>query len=364
MNIFDYVNAPEMAAFITKQTSNAIPYLGKTLFPNKRQLGTDISWLKGADGLPVAIAPSNYDAKATLREREGFSKVSTEMAFFREGTRIGEKDRQEINKLLNHPNSDVVLPILRNIFDDVKRLVEGVETQAEYMRMKLLQGGSFEVKNLAQNCIYKYDYNMSADNKVTVTNDWNSYTDSDPVADLKALADKIEDITGVRPTRAIMNRKTFNDMVQSQSIKKNLIIGVSNASVSELGVYFVSDDEAKSYVEKKTGIRIAIYNKKYTTLGNNLIPQTSTVANTFIEDDKVVLLPSTTVGSTWKGTTPEESDLLTGGSDAQVEIVDGGTAITTFKEKHPVNVVTIVSAVMIPSFEGIDTVGVLTTVSA
>ena len=64
-------------------------------------------------------------------------------------------------------------------------------------------------------------------------------------------------------------------------------------------------------------------------------------------------MPSGPLGSTWYGTTPEESDLMTG-SDAQVSIVNTGTAITTYKEKHPVNVVTIVSSVMIPSFETID----------
>ena len=39
--------------------------------------------------------------------------------------------------------------------------------------------------------------------------------------------------------------------------------------------------------------------------------------------------------------------------------LSGGPTITTYKETHPVNVVTVVSAVMIPSFEGIDHVGVL-----
>ena len=64
-------------------------------------------------------------------------------------------------------------------------------------------------------------------------------------------------------------------------------------------------------------------------------------------------MPSGNLGQTWYGTTPEESDLMTG-SDAQVSIVNTGTAITTYKEKHPVNIVTIVSSVMIPSFEAID----------
>ena len=80
-NIFDYVNATEIAAYIENLPTNQIPIFGNQLFPQKKLVGTDISWLKGRDGIPVAITPSNYDAKATLRERTGFGKMETEMAY-------------------------------------------------------------------------------------------------------------------------------------------------------------------------------------------------------------------------------------------------------------------------------------------
>ena len=99
INLFDFINAKEIAAFVTEKPENKIPYFGETLFPAQKQLGTDISWLKGSNGLPVAIQPSNYDAKARMREKEGFDRVATEMAFFRDAMRIGEKDRQQINLL-------------------------------------------------------------------------------------------------------------------------------------------------------------------------------------------------------------------------------------------------------------------------
>lgn len=81
-------------------------------------MGTDISWLKGVNGLPVALQPSEYDVKARMREKEGFEAVVTEMAFFREAMRIGEKDRQQLNLLLAHPDNTVALPLIRKIFDE------------------------------------------------------------------------------------------------------------------------------------------------------------------------------------------------------------------------------------------------------
>lgn len=358
-NIFDYVNATEIAAYIENLPTNQVPIFGNQLFPQRKLVGTDISWLKGRDGIPVAITPSNYDAKATLRERNGFGKMETEMAFFREAMRIGEKDRQEINKLLNHPNSNIALPIIRNIFDDINKLVEGVDVQAEYMRMQLLQYGKFEVTNMDKSARYKYDYNMSDDHQIKVSTPWADFEHSTPVADIVAACDKIEEDTGERPTRGVMNRTTFLEMIASHSIKKDLMVGVSGSWDN----LYMSEDEARQYIERKTGVKIYVYSKKIGVLDEaTLTPNMD--SSTFvklIDDYKVCLFPEGPLGNTWYGTTPEESDLMTGASSAQVSIVNGGTAITTYKEIHPVNVNTVVSAVLIPSFERINTVAVLTT---
>ena len=86
-----------IAAQWNEAASNRIPYLGAGLFPSKKKAGLDLSWLKGSKGLPVSLMPSTFDAKATFRDRIGFSKIETEMPFFREGFKIKEKDRQELD---------------------------------------------------------------------------------------------------------------------------------------------------------------------------------------------------------------------------------------------------------------------------
>jgi Phage major capsid protein E. len=355
--IFDYVTAPEMAAYITKETSNAIPYLGETLFPSKKQVGTNISWLTGADGLPIAIQPSNFDAKATLRERTAFGKMETEMAFFREAMRIGEKDRQEINKLLNHPNSTIALPIIKNIFDDVKKLVDGVNAQAEIMRMELLQGGTITVKGVNNGASYKYDYKMALEHIKTVTNKWDVPATSDPINDIMEMQNLIEEETGIRPTRCIMNRQTFLQMIKSESLRKLMYPNITSGMISKI---IVTEAQVKTYVEETLSIKLVVYSKKVAQLGKDGL-QGATVQ--LIKDGNVVLLPEGNIGYTWYGTTPEESDLLAGGTDAQVSLIKNATAITTYKEKHPVNVMTIVSSVMIPSFESINNVAVLKVLS-
>lgn len=355
MTIFDYVSATEIAAYIEELPSNKIPYFGETLFPMRKQVGTDISWIKGSDNLPIAITPSNYDAKATLRERTGFGKMSTEMAFFREAMRIGERDRQEINKLTNNPASQLAMPIIRNIFDDAAKLVEGVRAQAEYMRMQLIQYGKFTVANQNNSASYTFDYNMKAERKVSVTNKWTNAATSDPVSDIIAACDDVEEDTGVRPSKAVMNRTTFLAMIKSESIKKSMMIGVAGSYEN----LFLSEDQVKRVIEERTGVKIFVYSKKIGTLDSNTLTP-SNVQKKLIDDYKVVLYPEGNLGETWYGTTPEESDLLGGSTTANVQVLSGGACLTTYKEIHPVNVVTIVSAVMAPSFEAINNVCTLT----
>jgi len=346
MNIFDLINAREIATYYTNNPSNSIPYLGATLFPARKQLGLDLSWIKGSRGLPVALTPSAFDTKATVRDRIGVSRIETEMPFFREAMRIGEKDRQEINKALAAANADIIEPVINNIFDDVTNLVNGAEVQVERMRMQLLSTGMIAIT--ANRIEYNYDYKMPATHKETLLagDMWSDTANSKPVQDIQRWQDTIEDDTGTRPTRAICTRKTWNYLLENQSIRLDLNpIGGQNI--------IMTDSVLQQYLSSKLGLSVAVYNKKFaTTVGGG--------GTLFFPDDVFTLIPDGDLGNSWYGTTPEESDLMSGNTDAQVEIVNTGVAITTVKEAHPVNVQTIVSAIELPSFERIDEIFIAT----
>lgn len=124
MKIFDLVTAQAIGTYWTETASNRIPYLGEALFPVKKKLGLDLSWIKGYRGLPIALKPSAFDAKAHIRDRIGVSKIDTEMPFFRESMLIKEKDRQELLKL-QEASSAYYEMFLREIFDDRGQLIRG-----------------------------------------------------------------------------------------------------------------------------------------------------------------------------------------------------------------------------------------------
>ncbi|ALC81733.1 MULTISPECIES: major capsid protein [Bacillus] len=341
MNIFDLVSADYIASYYSEKASNRIPYLGATLFPAKKQLGLDLSWIKGANGLPVALMPSEFDSKATLRDRIGFTDVQTEMPFFRESMRIGERDRQQLNTLAASNMNDMAKTIVNRIYDDVSGLVNGAAVQPERMIMQLLSSGKIDI--VANRVNYTYDYKMSDEHKEQLLDGarWSDTENSRPVEDIIAWQDKVEEDTGTRPTRAILTRKTWGYLMQNKSIRLDMNpTGGQNI--------IMTDAMLKQYFSSKVDVTFAIYNKKFITEDKT--------TKGFFPDDFFTLIPDGALGNTYFGTTPEESDLMAGNTDANVRIVNTGVAITSVKEPHPVNVNTIVSEIVLPSFESIDNI--------
>lgn len=339
--IFDLINAREIATYWTEKAENRIPYLGETLFPADKKLGLDLEWFKGSQGLPVMLKPSTFDAKATLRDRIGITKVETEMPFFREGMRIGEKERQELNKAAGAANAPFLTPVLNRIYDDAGTLIDGALVVSERMRMQLLSEGKIKVSATVDGnrVDYDYDYKFPTKHKKTLdTKKWSDTESARPVEDIQEWQDKIEEDFGTRPTRAICTRKTWNYLLRNKSIRLDMNpAGGQNV--------ILTDSMLQQYLEGKLGIRVAVYNKKFSLNGTPTL---------FYPDDYFTLIPDGNLGKTWYGTTPEESDLMSGATEAQVEIVNTGVAVTTIKEPHPVNVLTIVSEIVLPSFEAID----------
>lgn len=350
MKIFDMINAKAIGAYYSEVASNKIAYMGTALFPSKKQVGLDLSWIKGKGGLPVALKPSAFDAKATLRDRIGVTKVETEMPFFREGMKIKEKDRQEILKLQN-AGEQYVKPFVDKIFDDAKQLVDGADVQPERMRMSLLADASIAI--VANGVNYTYDYadeDYKNNNMVTLTGQgkWSDTTNSDPIKDIKAGCDYVEAQTGTRPTRAVVSLRVWNFLRDNQKIK----VGINGATDSAKNI---SDAQLLSYLQDQTGVTFAQYNK--------LFKDEAGATKRFYPSNKCTLIPTGTLGNTYYGTTPEEADLMSE-ANAQVSIVNTGVAITTTKTVNPVNVDTIVSEIVLPSYERIDETYILTVADA
>lgn len=341
MSIFDLIKAPELTSYWEEHIQDMPPYLGEELFPADKKLGLKLDWIKGANGLPVVLKPSAFDAGAVPRARIGFDKLSTQMPFFKESTYVDEELRQELNMVLETGNQAYIDAVVRRVFADETHLLEGARARREEMRMMALTTGAIAITANGQ--AYNYDYGMPADHKSTVTISW-STTTSDPIEDMRTAMDKIEDDTGIRPTRGVCTRKTWGYLRKNEKIIKSIFV-LSNGQVSAL-----SDARLSQYLMDELGLELIVYGKRY--------KNDAGAATQFVPDDTVVLFPSGNLGTTWFGTTPEESDLM-GGKVANVSITDVGVAVTTIEKADPVNVETKVTMICLPSFEAADSVYIL-----
>lgn len=340
-SIYELVDSNAMAEYIVKIQSNAIPYLGEALFPNDKKQGLNLEWIVGYNSLPVALMPSAFDAKPTLRDRIGAASVQTEMPFFRESMRIGEKDRQNLLMFLEANKSQYAYNTIMKIFDDVNNLVEGAKVQTERERMSLLTTGAIDItapdeKGVSVSYAYNYDKSgkWAKSNKTKVAKSW-SDPESTPIQDIQTIITTAAN-HGVVIKRAILSTKTWSYLAQNASIKNDM-------NVTEGQKIILTDNMLKTYLVNKLGITFVTYDKMY--------KDEAGADKAFFPDDQVTFIPEGTLGKTWYGTTPEEADLMSGNTNASVSIVNTGVAVTTIKEAVPVNVVTVVSQIALPSFE-------------
>lgn len=352
MNIRDAYTSKAIALVNTEVASNRIAYLGAGLFPAKKKMGLDLKWIKTSKGLPVSLAPSNFDAVSTLRSREGFKITETEMAFFRESMLIKEADEQEIMRVQDSTDP-YAAEVLSRIFDDANTLVDGANVVPERMIMQLLApaDGSPKISIEANGVTYAYNYDPNSTYKTknfasltAGTDKWSDTTNSDPMDDIATALDAVEAETGERPSIMIVSRKTMDYLKQNAKIKSAILAQNTTATV------FMNDNRVKEVFSNELGIRIIVYSKQY--------KKEDGTAEKFYPDGFATLIPDGALGSTWYGTTPEERTLM-GSGEADVSIVNTGVAVAVTTTSDPVHTKTTVSEIVLPSYERMDSTYVI-----
>lgn len=340
MSIFDIITSNEIASYWELLTQDREPYMGEELFPSQQKLGLDLKWIKGSKGLPVVLKESAFDVAAIPRPRLGFERLATEMPFFKESMYIDEELRQELNKVIETGNQTIIDTIVDRIFDDETRLLEGAAAQRERMRMMMLTTGMISLSGNGQ--VYDYDYGVPSSHKTTTAKSW-----SDPTAtiidDIRTLKETIVNDTGVEVTRAICSSKVLGYMRKNTELKQTIMVLTD-------GQGFVSDARIRQFFLDEIGVDIQTNDKRYIDEAG--------AQQRYIADDVFVMFPAGQLGTTWFGTTPEQSDLMTSGA-ANVSIVDTGVAITTMKKTDPVNVETKVTQICLPDFPTADQIGII-----
>ena len=354
MELREYFRPADIAANWSEAASNRVPYLGEGLFPAQKIAGLDLSWLKGSKGLPISLMPSAFDAQATFRDRIGFTKLDTEMPFFREGFKIKEKDRQSILNA-SRVNDPYLMDAIARVFDDANNLIDGALVVPERMRMQLLfpDSGNLGISIKANGVDYTYDYDApvngtrlwKSNNYFALTSNalWTATGTADPFADIERAQNAGRGRTGADLTIAVMNSTTYGLLKKIDTVKNRFL------SVAGITTGYITDGDISRVFRDTNGIQFVVYDKQYR--------DESKVAHKFVPDGYVALIPAGALGTTTFGVTPEEADGMNAPMD--VAIVNTGVAVSRIVEPHPVNTNIIASEIVLPSYERCDEVALL-----
>lgn len=344
MKLTDIFNADAIGANYTEAASNKEPYIGEGFFPSDKKNGLDLKWIIGHKGLPVTLMPSNFDAKSRMRDRIGIEVNESQMAFFRESMMISEKDEQEIARVQD-ANDPYAAEVLNRIFDDSQTLIDGARVVPERMIMQLLAptGGSMGISIVANGVNYTYNYDPDGDwrtnhyCRIAGANDvWTASETCDPMKDIEDALDAQEEASGNRPEILLMSKATFNLIKNSAKVRSGILAQNVTANVN------YTSARVKAFVEEELGVKVVTYTKRYKD-------ETGTT-RAFYPDNIIMMLPNGAIGKTWYGTTPEERT-LSQKEGADVSIVDEGVAVAVTITDNPVNTITTVSEIVLPSFE-------------
>ncbi len=346
MTIFDLMQSQELTAYWETLSQDEAPYPCEELFPADKKRGISLKWIKGSKGLPIVLKTSAFDVHAIPRARIGFDKLTAEMPYFKESTYIDEELRQELNLVLETGNQAYIDSVMNKVFDDETRLLRGARASRERMRMMALTTGVISMSANGQ--AFTFDYGIPSDHKSNVAVAWSNYANSDPIEDIRVAKEKIVDDTGAVITRAMCDGATWRNIRNNEKIKKAIFVLTNGAGA-------ISDKQLRQYMVDELEIDIVVNDKRY--------KDETEAATKFMPTNTFVMFPDGDLGKTWFGTTPAESDLMSG-SVANVSITDTGVAVTTVQKADPVQVETIVSMICLPSFEQADQVYILDTTTA
>lgn len=342
MNIFSaLIDASKIKAYYEADT-NRPPYVGEIFFPKRKQIGLDFSYIKGKQGLPVALVASGFDVDVLYRDRVGFDTLRGQLPFFKEAYKIGEELRQNILSF----NPEYRPMLMKTVFNGTNELIDGAEAAAERMRMSLLYTGTIAIVQNGVNKNYNFGFDQAKQTK-TLTTLWTA-DGADPIKDILNEKREYKKYTKKDAKYLVANKAILDVLVTNAKIVEHF----NKLPVPE----YVTEDKAQAYVESVTGLKMILTDQQYIAARD-----TTKTAVDFYPDGKFTLLSTLDLGETLYGTTPEEADLMGGASAADsVSIVNTGVTITTWSEVDPVSVSVKASEVVLPTCPNIDLIRIVT----
>lgn len=324
MDISKLIRAKEFATVWQKEPP--LTYFGESKFTYDKQDGDELSFIKGADQRSVIMSLSTYGAQTIGLSYGEIELMKEKMPFFKNKYTFDESLIMKL-KNLDASATTAISSAVSELFNRSKFLRGHAALTRELLRMQALTTG---VASMTNNGVsFTVDYGVPTGHKKSPTVKWDVTATADPVSDIEDWIQIIANDTGVRPTEMLLNSTTLGKLRKVDSIRKGYFAN-SNA------VGNPTSKQVTQYLEDTLQITIYTDDDQY---------KDGTTSKKMVPDGTVVLMPDYPVGRGVHGTTPEENRL------PDVEVVDGGVALTIVQSRDPVEDYLKASQVFLPSFE-------------
>jgi len=331
-SVLELFTQPEILNYLGNRQYPA--FLGETLFPEVKRDSLEFDMIKGARKIPVVASVHAFDSKTEIGSREA-SKQALELALIKRKLPLSEK---EIIALENPRTPAEQQYLMREVYNDIDALVQGVRARIEVMRIEAAANGTVTLNE--NNVSVVLDYNVPSNHKEVLsgTDLW-----TDPASDpIQQILDWYSTL-GTKPRRALTSGAALAAL-----LKHPKVIG---ALFGNNSVRVATRTDLNAFMQQLELPTIATYDEVYRRQkADGTYEQLR-----YFPQNKFIMLPATPLGETIYGPTPEEIRLT---RNPNVDITKVGNILAMVYEESldPVSTYTKAVATALPSFPAADEV--------
>ncbi|WP_416144910.1 major capsid protein [Planococcus koreensis] len=316
------------------QNRSYAPFLGESLFPERKTQSLEFDLIKGAGRMPVVASIHGFDTESEIGSREA-SKMALEAALIKRKMQLTER---EIIALESPRNAAEQTYMMQNVYNDIDVLVQGVRARVEVMRMEALSKGTITLDE--NNLDAVVDYGVPAENKEALagTDLWTA-PESDPIGDITRWVNSL----ATRPTRALTSNAVLSALLTHTKVL-GAMFGNNSGRIASRG-------EFNAFLSTHDLPAIATYDAKYRKQAKN----GTYTQHRYFPNNAFVMFNDGALGETLFGPTAEEIRLM---RDPSIETSKVGNVLAMVYEENvdPVSTWTKAVATAIPSFPAADEV--------
>lgn len=329
-------------------TADARPFQFATLFPVKRVNGFIWRTLQNQLANVNVAADLQTDNGTVLRKKRPlFQAAHGDIPFISISRDLKRSEIKDYQTALAYAQASGdaadATALVQYWGDDVDFCFNGVQSELEFMALKLVSNAGVLHFNTTNNATYAnefdLDYDVDPEQKVKTSSDWADSAKADIIGDI-AAAVKLAKSKHLNPKFAFVNLNELYKICSSEQIVKACASFAANA----LGIQQTPDLAAVNSMLSRqawlNGIQLRVIDQ---TITREFADGTQTQGNPF-EDSRMVLSETGRFGST-------QYDILQENNPAIIRAVRAHTVIKKYGTAEPQTEVTIGQADAVPVFD-------------